>query len=125
MAANDLDQKFLEHALEEHRSACKAFFRDLGIVSTVLLAFLFLILFRYIALEDQSRELAKVSDRLHQDQQYLNLLTQRLQAVNGSLAPLSSLLDDTPSLLRGQIEFVVGQQLESGTNQSPVQSGRV
>jgi hypothetical protein len=102
-----MNLKMLERSLDQHQEARQAFFRDLKIVGAAVLAFQFLVFFRFVNLSEQQQqlngEIADARTNLVAVQEIQTQLTQLQSDLRTNTAALIAELNATPLKLRGGI----------------------
>lgn len=101
MASNDeLNVKFLEHAMEAHSGANRTFLRDLKIVFVVLLVFQFALFFRFIDLNDRRVAIDDQLDRLREERAAFGQVGGGVTALEEAIQLVRARLDAAPDELR-------------------------
>lgn len=110
-----MNLKMLERSLDQHQEARQTFFRDLKIVGAAVLAFQFLVFFRFVNLSEQQHqlgdEIAGVRTNLLAVQEIQAQLTRLQSGLRTNTTTLIAELNATPLNLRSNI-----QHLEIGLN---------
>src|ERR1017187_1305830 len=99
--------KMLERSLDQHQEARQTFFRDLKIVGTAVIAFQFMVFFRFINLSEQQHqlngEISGARTNLVAVQEIQSQLTLLQSALRTNATALINELNATPLNLRNDI----------------------
>jgi hypothetical protein len=102
-----MNLKMLERSLDQHQEARRTFFRDLKIVGAAVLAFQFMVFFRFVNLSEQQHqlggEIADARTNLVAVQEIQTQLALLQSALRTNTAALLAELNTTPLKLRNQI----------------------
>ena len=103
-----LDLRFLERSVQQQESARQRFLRDLKIVGFLLLAFQFLVFFRFIDLSDRQEQLGAEVAQLGADREAVGEIQAQLTSLGEALQAgknqLTEELRQAPESMRKQVQ---------------------
>jgi DNA repair ATPase RecN len=114
----EIEMKIIEHSMQHQENAIKGFSRELKIAAIIILLFQFGIFFRFIGLYDQSLQLNKQIEQLHEGDKTLGKIQIQLHSLKEIFKPLEMQLKDAPAKLRDsfkEFEIFIGEQLQESS----------